>query len=253
MFGYATDETDELMPMPILLAHRLTEALATRRKQGDIEWLRPDGKAQVTVVYEDKQPVAVDTVVISTQHAPGVTTKAIRSTIIEEVIEPTIPAELRDGQDQVSHQSNRPLRRRRSAGRCGPHRPQDHRRHVRRHGAARRWRVQRQRSVEGGPLGVLRGALGREEHRRRQARASMRGSARVRDRRRRAGVGHGRYVRDVHRARVGDHGRCGRACSISRREASSMRSTCESRSIARPRPMATLVERRGRSGRESPR
>ena len=70
MFGYATDETDELMPMPILLAHRLTATLATRRKSGDLDWLRPDGKAQVTVVYEDKQPVAVDTIVISTQHAP---------------------------------------------------------------------------------------------------------------------------------------------------------------------------------------
>jgi S-adenosylmethionine synthetase len=97
MFGYATDETDELMPMPILLAHRLTEALATRRKSGELEWLRPDGKAQVTVVYEDKRPVAVDTVVISTQHAPGVTTKAIRAAIVEQIIEPTIPAELRSG------------------------------------------------------------------------------------------------------------------------------------------------------------
>src|SRR3982750_1904110 len=60
MFGYASDETDELMPMPIMLAHRLTETLAMRRKRGDIKWLRPDGKAQVTVVYEDKRPVAVD-------------------------------------------------------------------------------------------------------------------------------------------------------------------------------------------------
>src|SRR6476620_732590 len=95
MFGYATDETRELMPMPILLAHRLTEALAARRKSGDLPWLRPDGKAQVTVVYEDKQPVAVDTVVISTQHAESVSEKTIRSTIIEQVIEPSIPAELR--------------------------------------------------------------------------------------------------------------------------------------------------------------
>src|SRR3569832_277334 len=60
MFGYATDETRELMPLPILLAHRLTEALADRRKSGELEWLRPDGKSQVTVVYEDKRPVAVD-------------------------------------------------------------------------------------------------------------------------------------------------------------------------------------------------
>jgi S-adenosylmethionine synthetase len=97
MFGYATDETEELMPMPILLAHRLTERLAHLRKTGELEWLRPDGKAQVTVVYEDKQPVAVDTVVISTQHAPGVTTKAIRAAVAECVIEPTIPEALRNG------------------------------------------------------------------------------------------------------------------------------------------------------------
>src|ERR1041384_5411054 len=78
MFSFATDETDELMPMPILLAHRLTEALAAKRKSGDIKWLRPDGKAQVTVVYEDQRPIAVDTVVISTQHADHVSSRKIR-------------------------------------------------------------------------------------------------------------------------------------------------------------------------------
>ena len=83
MFGYATDETDELMPMPILLAHRLTEALAARRKSGDLSWLRPDGKAQVTVVYEDKRPVAVDTVVVSTQHGPDISLKKIQAAIRE--------------------------------------------------------------------------------------------------------------------------------------------------------------------------
>jgi len=96
MFGYASDETEELMPMPIVLAHRLTRGLAERRKSGDIEWLRPDGKSQVTVAYEDNLPVAVETVVVSTQHAPDVSTKELRETIIEQVIEPAIPAELRD-------------------------------------------------------------------------------------------------------------------------------------------------------------
>jgi S-adenosylmethionine synthetase len=95
MFGYATDETEELMPMPILLAHRLTHRLAELRKSGAIKWLRPDGKAQVTVVYEDKRPVAVDTVVVSTQHADHVSSRTIRNTIIEEVINPMIPDELR--------------------------------------------------------------------------------------------------------------------------------------------------------------
>jgi S-adenosylmethionine synthetase len=97
MFGYATDETDELMPLPILLAHQLTRELAAKRKSGDIEWLRPDGKSQVSVLYEDHQPVAVETVVISTQHDDGVSAKKIRSTIIEEIVEPLIPEELRNG------------------------------------------------------------------------------------------------------------------------------------------------------------
>jgi S-adenosylmethionine synthetase len=97
MFGFATDETPELMPMPIMLAHRITKTLADRRKSGDLAWLRPDGKAQVTVLYEDRQPIAVDTVVVSTQHAPDISHKNIRSAIIEEVVEPSIPEELRTG------------------------------------------------------------------------------------------------------------------------------------------------------------
>ena len=95
MFGYASDETDELMPMPIMLAHRLTKALADRRKSGDIKWLRPDGKSQVTVVYEDGVPIEVDTVVISTQHDDGVSNKTISQSIIRDVIEAEIPKELR--------------------------------------------------------------------------------------------------------------------------------------------------------------
>ncbi|HTI64477.1 MAG TPA: methionine adenosyltransferase [Gemmatimonadaceae bacterium] len=95
MFGYATDETAELMPMPIQLAHRLTERLAECRRSGAIGWLRPDGKAQVTVVYEDKQPVAVDTVVVSTQHSDDVTARELREAIIDGVIEPTVPSEFR--------------------------------------------------------------------------------------------------------------------------------------------------------------
>jgi S-adenosylmethionine synthetase len=95
MFGYATDETDELMPMPIMLAHRLTRALADRRKNGDLKWLRPDGKSQVTVVYEDNEPVAVDTVVISTQHSDDISNAKIHKAIIADVIEATIPKELR--------------------------------------------------------------------------------------------------------------------------------------------------------------
>ncbi|HVZ77084.1 MAG TPA: methionine adenosyltransferase [Gemmatimonadaceae bacterium] len=94
MFGYATDETDEFMPMPIMLAHRLTRALADARKSREMEWLRPDGKSQVTVVYEDHRPVAVDTVVISTQHADGISNRRIREEIIDGIILPSLPVEL---------------------------------------------------------------------------------------------------------------------------------------------------------------
>ena len=95
MFGYASDETEELMPLPITLAHRITERLAACRKDGSLHWLRPDGKAQVTVVYEDDRPVAVDTVVVSTQHAENVTNADIVSAVVEQVITPVIPEHLR--------------------------------------------------------------------------------------------------------------------------------------------------------------
>lgn len=96
MFGYATDETPELMPMPIQIAHRLTERLAEYRRSKDGSWVRPDGKAQVTVLYEDALPVGVETVVVSTQHAEDISSKKIREAVISEVIEPVIPKELRD-------------------------------------------------------------------------------------------------------------------------------------------------------------
>ena len=95
MFGYATDETDELMPMPITLAHRITSRLAELRKSKAIKWLRPDAKSQVTIAYDEQnQPVGVDTVVVSTQHSPDVSQRTIRDTVIEQVIMPVLPAEL---------------------------------------------------------------------------------------------------------------------------------------------------------------
>ena len=94
MFGYATDETPELMPMPIQLAHRLTQTLAERRKSGALPWLRPDGKAQVTVIYENGKPVRVGTVVVSTQHAETVSNEELHASIRSEVIERSIPPEL---------------------------------------------------------------------------------------------------------------------------------------------------------------
>ena len=102
MFGYATDETPELMPLPIVLAHRLTQRLAQLRKDGTLPWLRPDGKAQVSVAYEDGRPVSVETVVVSTQHAETISTESLREAILEQVILPMIPAELR-AQQLVVH------------------------------------------------------------------------------------------------------------------------------------------------------
>ncbi len=95
MFGYACEETDALMPMPITYAHRLVEELAHARKYGRLSWLRPDSKSQVTVRYEKGVPRDVETVVISTQHAPDVTQAQIREAVIEEVIYKVIPAEQR--------------------------------------------------------------------------------------------------------------------------------------------------------------
>ena len=96
MFGYACDETPELMPLPIPLAHALSRRLTAVRKDGTLSYLRPDGKTQVTIEYEDDKPVRVDTIVVSTQHADEIPLSQIREDIIREVIRPVVPAELLD-------------------------------------------------------------------------------------------------------------------------------------------------------------
>ena len=101
MFGYACRETHELMPLPIVLAHNLVRILAEQRKNGDIPWLRPDGKSQVTVEYDGNKPVRVDAVVISTQHDPDVPLEMIRRTVGESVIDQVIPKSLRDANTRV--------------------------------------------------------------------------------------------------------------------------------------------------------
>lgn len=94
MFGYACDETDVLMPFPITYSHRLVKKQADVRKSGDLSWLRPDAKSQVTVIYEDDKPVSIDTVVLSTQHDPDVNHKDLEEAVIEQIIKPTLPADM---------------------------------------------------------------------------------------------------------------------------------------------------------------
>lgn len=94
MFGYACDETEELMPLPIVLSHKLVKKLADVRKTGELSYLRPDGKSQVTVVYEKGQPIGLDTVLISTQHAPEVKLEQIHADIVERVILPILPPKM---------------------------------------------------------------------------------------------------------------------------------------------------------------
>ncbi|NMA69753.1 MAG: methionine adenosyltransferase, partial [Desulfitobacterium sp.] len=96
MFGYATNETESYMPLPIDLAHRLARRLSEVRKTDLLDYLRPDGKTQVTVEYEGNRPVRVDTIVISTQHHPEMTQEQIRKDLLEHVVTPVVPAELLD-------------------------------------------------------------------------------------------------------------------------------------------------------------
>jgi S-adenosylmethionine synthetase len=103
MFGYACRETEELMPLPIMLAHRLTRRLSEVRKGGTLDYLRPDGKSQVSVRYVDSQPVGVENVVISTQHSPDVSIERLREDVVEHVIQPIVPSPMIDPAGVVYH------------------------------------------------------------------------------------------------------------------------------------------------------
>ena len=101
MFGFACRETPELMPLPIMLAHRLTRGLSELRRAGTVDYLRPDGKSQVTVEYDGTRPVRVDAVVLSTQHGPDATQEQIREDLVKHIVEPIIPAEMRDASTKI--------------------------------------------------------------------------------------------------------------------------------------------------------
>ncbi len=116
MFGYATNETDVLMPAPIYYAHRLCERQAQLRKNGTLPWLRPDAKSQVTLRYENNKPVAIDAVVLSTQHDEKVSQKEIHKQILKHVIKDVLPARVVAQGHQVPHQPYRPVHHRRSRG-----------------------------------------------------------------------------------------------------------------------------------------
>ena len=103
MFGYATDETPEFMPVPILFAHRLTRRLADARRSGEVPWLRPDGKAQVTLEYDGDKPVRVHTVVVSTQHAPEIAQEEIQREVLERIVLPSLEGDYFDPANCVFH------------------------------------------------------------------------------------------------------------------------------------------------------
>jgi len=169
MFGYACDETPELMPLPITLAHRLARRLAEVRRNKTLNYLRPDGKVQVTVRYgQDGKALGVDNVVLSTQHHEEVTTDQLRSDIAEHVIDAVIPAELREGgiRSYINPTGDSSSAAR---GRCRAHRTQDHGGYVRRLCKAR-WRLFfGQGPDEGRPRRRIRSPVRGQDHRRQRA------------------------------------------------------------------------------------
>src|SRR5881396_1598367 len=101
MFGYACTETEELMPLPIMLAHKLVKGLSCARRDGVLDYLRPDGKSQVTVEYDGHKPIRVDTVVVSTQHSAEVTNETLRDDITEKIVNRVIPGEMMDKNTRI--------------------------------------------------------------------------------------------------------------------------------------------------------
>ena len=173
MFGFACDETPELMPAPIMLAHKLVRKLSEVRRSDELDYLRPDGKSQVTVEYVEGKPARVDAVVISSQHSERVDIEKLRREITDHVIRPIIPGGMIDADTKFHINPHRQLRRGWSARRHRPDRTQDHRRFLRWDGPSRRRCFLRQGPDEGRPFRLLHGAAHRQEHRRGRARTTL--------------------------------------------------------------------------------
>ena len=240
MIGFACNETPELMPLPIALAHRLAGELATRASPDEIAWLRPDGKSQVTVEYRHGKPARVDAIVVSTQHARHRHERGDRGGGDRwRSSKRSCRARCSTGQTDIYINPSGRFVHRRPAGGRRSDRPQDHRRHLRRHGPPRRRRLLRQGRDQGRPLGGLRRPLRRQERRRRRTGGSLRAPGLVRDRQGAPGLDHGR---DVRHRRIADdkiEQTCPRALRPCARRRSSTISTCAGRSTGRRRPTAT--------------
>jgi S-adenosylmethionine synthetase len=193
MFGYACNETAELMPLPIMLAHKLAMRLAKVRKSGVVDYLRPDGKTQVTVEYEGGKPSRIDTIVVSTQHADSVKHSKIKNDVLEHVIMPLMPKRLLKGKPVKVHVN--PTGNFVIGGPMGDCGLTGRKIIVDTYGGMGRRCLLGQGSEQGRPLGVLRGALGRQEPRGLGPVRPLRSAGGVRDRCRGAREHHGRHLR----------------------------------------------------------
>ena len=207
MYGFACDETPELMPAPIALAHRAARRLAEVRKDGTLDWLRPDGKTQVTVEYRHGRPARVDSVVVAAQHDPEIGTDDIKRAIEECVIRAAIPSHMMDSATGIiingtgRFVTGGPTG---DAGLTGRKIIVDTYGGMARHGGRR---LLRQGSDQGRPFRELRAALDRQERGGRRARVALRGASGLRDRQGRAPVPQHRDLRHRHDPRRANRGR----------------------------------------------